>query len=510
MACSITITSVTGIPAVPNGTTTSTIHVTGTISGDCDAIVFSPTIKYDVVVQVDCGGGPVDATTLSAGGTWAVDVPAVCACTKNIAVTASCATNSACTDTFSGVLNCQQGGCPTGTLTVSVDGCNPDGTRSVTLTANVTSAPPGSAGQFAYGDGNFSIGVPVNGPGSHSTTYQYLPPGPANPAEFIWIIPSNCPPLTAVVPVLQTCSVVCPNGTVQITASPPGDCNANGTRTVHFDPIVSGVTPQFYHWDFGDGVAQPTNSGSPGPLDYDFPAPGNTATSYTVVLTVTTSNGACIYTATIMVDVLGCAGPPPPPPPPPDGGSTLCGVAALVIGVLAALVLGAVIIGVVATVCLHLPVPSWYWTVVAAAAGVIALVILTSYILCWFGVCPCFTKCDWLKIAWIALLAAAVIALYFGGCCMGWWWLVILGLFAGAGLVLNEWRNECSPTTCAIVLSTVVSLATVAGTLFGFIATLGPLAAALTACAWLWVKVGAAALAGILAAWAAANCTSGP
>jgi len=76
--------------------------------------------------------------------------------------------------------------------------------------------------------------------------------------------------------------------------------------------------------------------------------------------------------------------------------------------------------------------------------------------------------------------------------------------------VLNEWRNECSPTTCAIVLSTVVSLATVAGTLFGFIATLGPLAAALTACAWLWVKVGAAALAGILAAWAAANCTSGP
>jgi hypothetical protein len=100
-------------------------------------------------------------------------------------------------------------------------------------------------------------------------------------------------------------------------------------------------------------------------------------------------------------------------------------------------------------------------------------------------------------------------ALYFGGCCGLWWWAIILGLFASAGLALKSWRDNCQPSTFEIVLTLVVALATVAGTLFGFIQTLGPLTAALTGCAWLWVKVAAGAFAGVLAAWAAANC-SGP
>ena len=68
MACSITITSVVGIP-MGGGSTTSSIHVTGTLSGDCEPVTspWAP-IKYDVVVIVDCGGGPVSATTLSSGG----------------------------------------------------------------------------------------------------------------------------------------------------------------------------------------------------------------------------------------------------------------------------------------------------------------------------------------------------------------------------------------------------------------------------------------------------------
>jgi len=71
MACSITITSVVGIP-MGGGSTTSSIHVTGTLSGDCEPVTspWAP-IKYDVVVIVDCGGGPVSATTLSSGGSWA-------------------------------------------------------------------------------------------------------------------------------------------------------------------------------------------------------------------------------------------------------------------------------------------------------------------------------------------------------------------------------------------------------------------------------------------------------
>jgi hypothetical protein len=145
--------------------------------------------------------------------------------------------------------------------------------------------------------------------------------------------------------------------------------------------------------------------------------------------------------------------------------------------------------------------------VVAGFAIAIAAIIGLAYLLCALGICPCPNRCDWLKIAWIAAVAAAVIALYFGGCCGGWWWAVIVGLFASAAAALKVWRDNCHPSTCEVVLTLVVALATVAGTLFGFIQTLGPLTAVLTACAWLWVKVAAAALAGVLAAWAAANCT---
>src|SRR6478752_4595703 len=126
MACSITII----------------IHVIGTLSGDCEPVTspWAP-IKYDVVVIVDCGGGPVSATTLSSGGSWAVDVPATCSCSKNIAVIAECASNSACSATFTGVLECQQVNCPTGSISVSPGDCNADGTRNVTLTATITGGP---------------------------------------------------------------------------------------------------------------------------------------------------------------------------------------------------------------------------------------------------------------------------------------------------------------------------------------------------------------------------------
>ncbi len=79
MACSLSITSVTGLSV---GGVTNAIRVTGTLSGDCTPVIFSPTIKFDVVVEVDCGTGPSSANTLSSGGNWSVDVPATCSCNK--------------------------------------------------------------------------------------------------------------------------------------------------------------------------------------------------------------------------------------------------------------------------------------------------------------------------------------------------------------------------------------------------------------------------------------------
>jgi hypothetical protein len=296
---------------------------------------------------------------------------------------------------------------------------------------------------------------------------------------------------------------------MQITASPPGDCDANGSRSVTLDASVSGGPAQYYIWNFGDGTPNVSimAPSPPGPLNHSYQNTGTTAITPTVTLTATSLGGACAANATKQLNIPGCGGAPPPPPPPPSPG---CGISVILIGALAALVLGAVIIGAVVMFCLHLPLPPWYWTVVAAAAAVIGLVILISYILCWIGWCPCFTKCDWLQIAYIAALAAAVIALYFAACCGLVWWLVSAALFASAGLAFKEWVNHCSPTTCQKVLSTVVALATVAGTLFGFIALLGPLTAALTACAGTFgaaVKWGAAAVAAILTGWATVHCT---
>jgi hypothetical protein len=142
MACSLSITSVTGLSA---GGITTAIRVTGTLGGECTPVIFSPTIKFDVVVEVDCGMGPSSATTLSSGGNWSVDVPIICSCDKTVRVKAHCASNPDCVDNFSGALQCEeQGLCPAGSISVSVDGCNPDGTRNVTLVAILPAFRPGS------------------------------------------------------------------------------------------------------------------------------------------------------------------------------------------------------------------------------------------------------------------------------------------------------------------------------------------------------------------------------
>ena len=65
MACSISITSVTGIPAVPNSTTTSTIHVTGTLTGTCAP---TPNGAVEVVVEAICGSNSAKASATPDSG----------------------------------------------------------------------------------------------------------------------------------------------------------------------------------------------------------------------------------------------------------------------------------------------------------------------------------------------------------------------------------------------------------------------------------------------------------
>jgi hypothetical protein len=312
MACSLSITTVTGIPATPGGTTTSSIHVTGTVS-ECQPINLASG-SFDVVVQVDCGGGAVSTATRSSGGAWAVDVPATCSCTKPIIVVASCATNPNCADTFTGVLDCQQAACPAGALTVNVGTCNADGTRAVTLTANLASIPSGTVfGQWDFGDATFGgPAFPITAPGSITPgPHGYTPPGPYT-AQLLFVLPAGCPPLTATVSGLQPCPIDCPTIAGNLTVSVAGVCNANGTRTAHLGATISGGTMQAYRWEFGDTSA-PLTFSSPFPpsapaIDHDYPAPGTGTSTYTATLTVTGHDPSCIDTAVVAVNVPGCGG----------------------------------------------------------------------------------------------------------------------------------------------------------------------------------------------------------
>lgn len=308
MACSLSITSVTGIPAMPGGTTTISIHVTGTLTGDCRPIDLAST-SFDVVVQVDCGGGPVNAATRSSGGNWAVDVPATCTCGQNIVVTASCATDPACSDTFAGLLDCQQDACPAGAINVAVGGCNDDGTRNVTLTANLVAIPPGTVvGQWDYGDTTLGVAFVIPAPGAYTEgPHAYATPGPYT-ARLLYVLPAGCPPLTATVSGLAACPIVCPE-IVSISVSVAGVCNADGTRTVNLDAVISGGTPQAYRWEFGD-PSPPQTIFPPNPpaTSHNYPAAGTGTSPYTATLTVTGLHPSCIDTEVAAVNVPGCDG----------------------------------------------------------------------------------------------------------------------------------------------------------------------------------------------------------
>ena len=311
MACSMSITGVTGIPATPGGTITSTIHVTGTVAGTCAPILLASG-SFNVIVQVNCsGGGTASTVTRSSGGNWAVDVPIGCTCGNKITVTASCATDPTCSDTFDGPLNCEESDCPTGTIAVAVGGCNADGTRNVTLNANLATIPSGTVvGQWDFGDGTLGAAFVIPAPGAFSTgPHHYAPPGPFT-AMLVYVLPAGCPPLSVTVSGLAPCDVACP-AIGLVTASVAGVCNADGTRTVNLNATLTGGTPQTYHWEFGDGAVVTIDATLPGAtpaVSHDYPAPGAGVSSYTATFTVTGLVPSCVDTATCAVNVPGCGG----------------------------------------------------------------------------------------------------------------------------------------------------------------------------------------------------------
>jgi hypothetical protein len=380
MACSIIITSVVGIPATPTSTTTSAIRVTGTLSGECPP---GPNGVVEIIVQAYCGGAINQGiATPDSLGNWTVDISLSCRCNGWITAAAHCATDPDCGGTYSsGALQCA-GNCPTGWLEVSPGGCNDDGTRNVTLIAHITSVPTGTiVGQWIFQSGVFGPAVtPVTAGTNVPISHAYAPPGPGagDPAQFSWVLPANCPPLTAAVSDLQACPIVCPNGNVQVTASQPSNCTSNNTRLVTLQASVTGVTPQNYEWTFPGGTSpQPANGlGSPPPITVEYPAA--TASTPTASCTVRIFNGLCSYMGSTTLNIRACGGGGDGG----DGGSGFC--AALLISAIALLVLGAALIMI--GVCFNVPS--------LVIAGGIAAVVGGILFIIWALVCARFTPCN--------------------------------------------------------------------------------------------------------------------
>ncbi len=142
--CTIEITSVTGTGVG----TPAAITVSGTAT-DCNA----------VRVRINCSGGVAAQTVSVAAGAWAAvfdagsGLPDECTCQGHIRVTADgidTATGGACQDSFSGLVDCATGECPSSvTVTASIDpDSDTQGERTVTLiaVASTVANPPAAHG----------------------------------------------------------------------------------------------------------------------------------------------------------------------------------------------------------------------------------------------------------------------------------------------------------------------------------------------------------------------------
>lgn len=467
MACSISITSVTGIPAVQGGTITSTIHVTGTLTGEC-----KPTASgaIEIIVEATCGSNSAKAiATPDSLGNWSADITLRCTCGGDIKVTASCATDPTCTDTYAKNLQCE-GNCPTGSIGVSVGDCNPDGTRNVILTANITSVPPGTiVGQFDYGDGTVGPAFSIPGPGAFQdpgAPHHYMPPGPPNPVKFLWVLPANCPPLTTMVSGLQTCPLDCPQ-IVSATAGSPGPC-VNGTRTVHLDASLSGGPAQSYHWNFGDTNQVTIFPPTPPAVDHPYAAPGTGVSPYTAIFTVTAFNGACVDSAAVNLSVQGCGGGNGGGG---DGGGG--GEGGGCKGLRWAGVIAAILAALALYICQCVPVAGSYFCWIALGLAALSAILLGI----WYFWCPkpCGAA---LLIGWQIALGAGIGALYFAPCCPTLWIIgAVLIAAAIAGLFL--WIRRCKEAFCQVLAELAVVITVVVIPVLGWIAGIPFLSACL-------------------------------
>jgi PKD domain len=306
MACHITITEVVGVGA--DGAVAISIAVGGT-AVDCRTVVVKLFCPPDVPI------GFLEAD-VAADGTWEVEFVNLsrCECGGKIHVEAECKGNRECRDTFDGPLECTppEQTCPEiGEVTAEVSDCNADGTRTVIFTATVTNGTGDWVVVHWEVDGDADAPAVVADGASvdvSSAPHDRPTPGPVT-GRLVVDLPAGCPAVERTVELAECAPPECPAiDDVLVTVS--SGCNADGTRNVTLNAVLSGGPPRTYRWEFGDGDDQTIDAvAHPSPATtHAYPAPGNSPSEYTVSFTVTNADGTCIDTSTALVTVPGCQG----------------------------------------------------------------------------------------------------------------------------------------------------------------------------------------------------------
>jgi hypothetical protein len=275
----------------------------------------------------------------------------------------------------------------------------------------------------------------------NTTTHTYAPGSITTGNNTVTVSATGCTPLVLSRTVTHTCGA-CPT-VAPVTANVSGTSpNASATFTTSVTP--PGAASAF-DWTVSTPNGTVFTKTTSAPTTTDGTADGpwtNTATGATGSLDLSASGS---YTVAVVAQ--GGAIDPSCPPPAATGfsvpakpteGNPACGILRLLL----VLLLGALAIAILGSICLGWP---WY---VPVGAAVLFLIVLVAWIL----LCQP-TLCQVLLTLWQAAFTAMMALLYISQClamagCIGWaWWiagLVFVGFFVW-------WVLRCRPSDCDVL-----------------------------------------------------------
>ncbi len=282
MTCDISILDIYGT------TNTSgdllTVVVRGTATG-CDSLLLF--VVFDRSGTTTWLGYP--EVTVDGSGSWifvfektaypdpfAKHWPFGLECGSTISVIAQCTDDPECKDDLIRELECHEASsCPESTWRYDGAGSCDDGTRSVSLSCEVTSSSGDTVEAQLKQDG-----AVVDGPRSGTGTVTLSFTGDLAPGSYTFSVslltPAGCPGSSLIV-VVEDCD--CPEFEFD---DDPGSCNEDNThRSVILKAIrTDSGDPCAVYWDYGDGSISPSKALSTGDAiteTHELPPGSNTA-----------------------------------------------------------------------------------------------------------------------------------------------------------------------------------------------------------------------------------------